>query len=51
MKIDAIMIKEQDNVATALRDIRPNEKSIIGIGKKEKKALIKDISPMDTNSQ
>jgi altronate dehydratase small subunit len=31
MKKDAIMIHEKDNVATALRDIRSNEKVIIGI--------------------
>ena len=34
MKIDAIVIKEQDNVATALRDIQPQEKIVVGIGNK-----------------
>ena len=32
MQIDAIMIKEQDNVATALRDIQPNEEITVGMG-------------------
>jgi altronate dehydratase small subunit len=45
MKIDAILIREQDNVATALRDIRPNEKIIIGIEDKNKEILIKDHIP------
>jgi altronate dehydratase small subunit len=34
MRIDAILIKEQDNVATALRDIQPREKIVVGIGNK-----------------
>ena len=42
MKIDAIMIKEQDNVATALRDIQPNENAMIGVVDREEKALIKE---------
>ena len=45
MEIDAIMIKEQDNVATALRDIQPNEKAVIGIGDRKKEALIKEYIP------
>lgn len=45
MKIDAIMIKEQDNVATALRDIEPKEKIIIGIGDKNKQILIQESVP------
>jgi len=45
MKIDAIMIKEQDNVATALRDIEPKEKVIIGIGDKSKQILIQEFIP------
>jgi len=32
MQIDAIMIKEQDNVATALRNIQPNEEITVGMG-------------------
>jgi hypothetical protein len=32
MKKDAIMIHEKDNVATALRDIRSNEKVVIETG-------------------
>jgi altronate dehydratase small subunit len=32
MQIDAIMIKEQDNVATALRDIPMDEKITVGMG-------------------
>ncbi|MBW1691144.1 MAG: UxaA family hydrolase [Deltaproteobacteria bacterium] len=34
MKRDAILIHDKDNVATALRDIRPNEKVVIGTGGK-----------------
>jgi len=34
MRIDAILIKEQDNVATALRDIQSQEKIVVGIGNK-----------------
>jgi len=32
MRLDAIMLKESDNVATALRDIQPKEKVSIGVG-------------------
>ncbi|MCF8146470.1 MAG: UxaA family hydrolase [Deltaproteobacteria bacterium] len=35
MTIDAIMIKETDNVATALRDIQPGEE--VTLGKREEK--------------
>jgi altronate dehydratase small subunit len=42
MKIDAIMIKEQDNVATALRDIQPQEKIVVGIGNKTKQIAIQE---------
>lgn len=45
MKIDAIMIKEQDNVATALRDIQPDEKAVIGIGDRDKQVLIQEYIP------
>jgi len=34
MKIDAMMIHEKDNVATALRDLQPDEKVVIGTGDK-----------------
>ena len=45
MKIDAIMIKEQDNVATALRDIEPKEKVVIGVGDKSKQIVIQESIP------
>ena len=45
MKIDAIMIKEQDNVATALRDIQPDEKIFISIGDRDKQVLIQEYIP------
>lgn len=45
MKIDAIIIRKRDNVATALRDIRPNETVVIGIEQKNKEILIKDYIP------
>ena len=45
MEIDAIMIKERDNVATALRDIQPKESAVIGIGDREKQALVKEYIP------
>ena len=32
MKRDAISIKEEDNVATALRDLSPGETASVGIG-------------------
>lgn len=32
MKMDAIVIHETDNVATALRDIGPGEKAVAGVG-------------------
>jgi altronate dehydratase small subunit len=32
VRIDAVMIKEQDNVATALRDIEPKESVVVGVG-------------------
>jgi len=45
MKIDAILIKEQDNVATALRDIQPKERAIVGVGDGYKKILIREHIP------
>jgi altronate dehydratase small subunit len=44
MKIDAIMIKAEDNVATALRDLQLEEEAVIGAGKVENKMrLVEDI--------
>ena len=34
MKRDAIVIKEEDNVATALRDLSCNDLASVGIGEK-----------------
>jgi altronate dehydratase small subunit len=45
MKKDAIMIHEKDNVATALRDIRPNEKAVIGIGDKSSEIQVQQPIP------
>jgi altronate dehydratase small subunit len=45
MKIDAIMITEKDNVATALRDIRSKERVNIGIGEKNRQILIQENIP------
>jgi altronate dehydratase small subunit len=42
MKRDAIMIREQDNVATALRDIESGEKVAVGIGTKSKRIIIRE---------
>ena len=45
MKRDAIMIKEQDNVATALRDVGREETVTIGIGAESKTIFIRDPIP------
>jgi altronate dehydratase small subunit len=45
MSVDAIMIKETDNVATALREITQEEKVIVGLGKNEIEILIKEHIP------
>ena len=45
MNIDAIMIKEQDNVATALRDLAPKERVTVGIGEKTKECVIAEPIP------
>ena len=45
MKIDAIVIQEVDNVATALRDIQANEKVRLGLGEQIKEFLVRD--PID----
>ncbi len=42
MQIDAIMIKEQDNVATALRDIQPNEEITVGMGDEAKSFVVQE---------
>jgi altronate dehydratase small subunit len=36
------MIKEQDNVATALRDIQPQEKIVVGIGNKTRQIELQE---------
>jgi len=45
MKTDAILIKEADNVATALRDIGPEEDATVGIGEKQRKVRIQGAIP------
>jgi len=42
MQIDAIMIKGQDNVATALRDIQPNEEITVGVGDEAKPFVVQE---------
>jgi altronate dehydratase small subunit len=42
MQIDAIMIKEQDNVATALRDIQPGEKITVGMGNQANPFVVRE---------
>ena len=42
MQIDAIIIKEQDNVATALRNIQPNEEITMGMGDESKPFVIQE---------
>ena len=42
MQIDAIMIKEQDNVATALRDIQPDEEIAVGMGDVAKPFVVRE---------
>lgn len=45
MRIDSIVIKEMDNVATALRDLDPKEKITIGIEDKREEFLIGEHIP------
>jgi altronate dehydratase small subunit len=45
VKIDAIMINEKDNVATALRDIEKGEAIGVGMAEKIHEILIKDPIP------
>ena len=42
MQIDAIMIKKQDTVATALRDIKPNEEITVGMGDEAKPFVVQE---------
>lgn len=44
MKIDAIMIKSEDNVATALHDLKSEEEATISVGEIQKRMkVIEDI--------
>ena len=45
MKIDAIMIKPVDNVATALRDIEPGEELVVGMGDKRRQVSVQETIP------
>lgn len=45
MKLDAIMIREIDNVATALRDIQRQERIILGLGEKKKGFMVYQAIP------
>ena len=45
MKIDAIVINEKDNVATALRDLEPEERVRIGIADKSKEFPVREHIP------
>ena len=42
MRLDAIMIKESDNVVTALRDIQAKEKVSIGVGEARKEIVVQE---------
>jgi len=42
MQIDAIMIKERDNVATALRDLQANEEILVGAGDEAKSFVVQE---------
>ena len=42
MQIDAIMIKKQDNVATALRDIQPKEEITVGMDDEAKPFVVQE---------
>jgi len=45
MKVDAIMIKEQDNVATALRDLSPGDDAGVSVGDKLVQVPIQESIP------
>jgi len=45
LKIDAIILSEKDNVATALRDIRTDEEVLVGLLDTTKKVLIHEDIP------
>jgi altronate dehydratase small subunit len=45
MNTDAILIKEQDNVATALRDIRIGEEAVVSVGSQRLVFRIHELIP------
>ena len=45
MKIDAIMIKLEDNVATALRDLKSKEAATISVGEIQKQMKVTEDIP------
>ncbi|MBN2123253.1 MAG: UxaA family hydrolase [Deltaproteobacteria bacterium] len=45
MKVDSIVIKEKDNVATALRDLAPKEKITLGIEERRKGFIVEEPVP------
>jgi altronate dehydratase small subunit len=45
MKVDAIMIKEQDNVATALRDLSPGDDAGVSVGDRLVRVPIQEAIP------
>jgi altronate dehydratase small subunit len=45
MKIDAIQLKEKDNVATALRDLAAGEEAVVGIQEETVKVTLSDAIP------
>jgi altronate dehydratase small subunit len=44
-RIDAIVIQEIDNVATALREIQGRERIIVGMGEKKREFLVHQAIP------
>lgn len=44
-RIDAIVIKEEDNVATALRDINPQEQVVVGVEDKIRQIFVNEYIP------
>ena len=42
MPIDAVIINKQDNVATALRNIQPNEEITVGMGDETKQFVVQE---------
>jgi altronate dehydratase small subunit len=45
MAIEAIMIKEQDNVATALREINPEQEVVVGLNDRQIRITAKEHIP------